>query len=64
MGDQGQSAPLTVLEALMLLMIEKGLLAREDVIEALETALAALAEQPEPTDAAPLSRIANSVRSA
>jgi hypothetical protein len=54
-----------VLEALVLLMIEKGVLEREEVIEALEAASAALTEgQAEPTDTGTLSRIANSVRSA
>jgi hypothetical protein len=65
MSDQEHSASLMVLEALVLLMIEKGVLEREEVIEALEAASAALTEgQAEPTDTGTLSRIAKSVRSA
>jgi hypothetical protein len=62
MSDQEHSASLMVLEALVLLMIEKGLLEREEVIEALEAASAALEEEPEPTEAATLSRIIKPVR--
>jgi hypothetical protein len=64
MSDQEHSASLMVLQALVLLMIEKGLLEREEILAALEDASTALAEEPDPIDVAAVRRITTSVRTA
>ena len=64
MFSQTNRAPLILLEALMLLMVEKGLIEREDIVEALEAAAAGLDQYPGESDSAAAGRIANSVRRA
>lgn len=62
MCDETIRPALLVLEGLMALLIDKGVLTREEMVEALESAAAALAEQPDEANAAAVNRLVQSVR--